>query len=206
MTKCRPESKRRTIMKTHRFLLSIVLLSISTVAFAQSETQKPSDAQKSFDAMKALAGSWEGRATLDPPMPQMSGDKANVHVSLRVTSRGNALVHEMQESGTPLDAARYDHPVTMFYVDADQLNLVHFCDAGNRPRMTGKVSADGKKVEFEFLDLSGGNQHGHMYHAVFTIIDANHHTEDWTFMMPGDKPMHGRLDLHRSKPQETASR
>ncbi|HEX7287796.1 MAG TPA: hypothetical protein VF532_16530 [Candidatus Angelobacter sp.] len=199
-------------MKTHRFLLSVVLLTISTVALAQSQAQKsadaqkPSEAQKSFDAMKALAGSWEGRATLDPPMAQMSDDKAGVHVSLRVTSRGHALVHEMQESGTPLDPARYDHPVTMLYVDGDRLLLTHFCDAGNRPRMTGKVSADGKKIEFDFLDLSGGNQHGHMYHAVFTIIDADHHIEEWTYMMPGDKPMHGRLDLHRSKPQETASR
>ena len=38
-------------------------------------------------------------------------------VSLRVTSRGNALVHEIQEAGTPLDATKYDHPVTMFYVE-----------------------------------------------------------------------------------------
>ncbi len=42
-----------------------------------------------------------------------------------------------------------------------------------------------------------------MDHAVFTIIDANHHFEDWTYMMPGDKPMHARFDLTRtiSKPK-----
>jgi len=28
-----------------------------------------------------------------------------------------------------------------------------------------------------------------MHHAVFTVIDANHHTEDWTYMTPGDKPV-----------------
>jgi hypothetical protein len=194
-------------MKSHRFLVSIVLLSISTVAFAQSEAQKPpSEAQKSFDVMKSLAGSWEGVVKLDPPMPQMSGDKANVHVSLRITSKGHSLVHEMQEAGTPLDATRYDHPVTMFYLDGDQLNLVHYCDAGNRPRMTGKVSADGKKVEFDFLDLSGGNQHGHMYHAVFTSIDADHHIEDWTYMMPGDKPMHAHMELRRTKQTQASAR
>ena len=189
-------------MKSLRFMLFVVLLSLSAVAFAQSEAQKPdaqkSEAQKSFDAMKLLAGSWEGPVTLDPPQPEMSDGKP-VHVSLRVTSRGHALMHEMQEAGTPLDSARYDHPVTMLYVDGDRLLLTHYCDAGNRPRMTGKVSPDGKKVEFEFLDLSGGNQHGHMYHAVFTSIDANHHTEDWTYMMPGDKPMHAHMDLQRTK-------
>jgi hypothetical protein len=118
-----------------------------------------------------------------------------MQLSLRVTSRGNALVHEMQEAGKPLDATKYDHPVTMFYVDGDRLTLIHYCDAGNRPHMVGKLSPDGKKVEFEFVDLSGGNEYGHMYHAVFTLVDANHHIEDWTYMMPGDKPMHAHMDL-----------
>jgi hypothetical protein len=87
----------------------------------------------------------------------------------------------------------------MLYLDGDRLLLTHYCDAGNRPRMTGTVSPDGKKVEFEFLDVAGNTQYGHMHHAVFTVIDANHHIEDWTYMMPGDKPVHAHLDLTRSQ-------
>jgi len=169
-----------------------VLIWLATGAFGQS------DAQKSFERLKTLAGAWEGPVTVAPPTPEMSSDKP-VHVSLRVTSRGNALVHEMQEAGTPPDAGNYDHPVTMMYLDGERLDLVHYCDAGNRPRLVARQSSDGKKVEFDFLDLSGGNQYGHMYHAVFTIIDATHHLEDWTFLMPGDKPMHAHFDLHKAK-------
>ncbi len=134
------------------------------------------------------------------PVEVESGHKP-LHVSMRVTSRGNVLVHEFQEAGTPLDCAKYDHPVTMLYVDvdADRLTLVHYCDAGNRPRMTGKMSPDGKTVEFDFADVTGSMKYGHMHHAVFTIIDANHHTEDWTYMMPGDKPVHAHFDLQRTK-------
>jgi hypothetical protein len=179
-------------MKSIRFLASVVLLVLSTVAFAES------DAQKAFDKLKTMAGSWEGPVTVVPPQPDMTSDKP-LHVSMRVTSRGNALVHEMQEAGTPDDPTKYDHPTTMVYVEGERLLLTHYCDAGNRPRMTGKVSPDGKTVEFEFLDLSGGNDYGHMYHAVFTWIDANHHTEDWTYMMPGDKPLHAHFDLQRTK-------
>jgi hypothetical protein len=187
-------------MKSHRFLLSVVLMSLSTVAFAQSDAQKstvapvPSPAQKSFATMKTLAGEWEGPVTVQDT-PEMSG--AKMHLSLRVTSRGNALVHEFQEAGTPLDATKYDHPVTMLYVEGEQLNLVHYCDAGNRPRMTGKMSPDGKTVEFEFADISG-NAAYHMHHAVFTFIDADHHTEDWTFMMK-DKAIHAHFDLKRAQ-------
>jgi hypothetical protein len=191
-------------MKSFRTMLVVALITISAVLIlvastaAQSGASTQTGAQMSFDTLKTLAGSWEGPVTVTPPMPEMSMDKP-VHVSLRVTSRGNALVHEMQEAGTLEDPNRYDHPVTMFYLDGDRLLLTHYCDAGNRPRMAAKASPDGKTVEFDFVDLSGGNQFGHMYHAKFTIIDANHHVEEWTFLMPGDKPMHARMDLQKTK-------
>ena len=85
----------------------------------------------------------------------------------------------------------------MLYVDGGQLNLIHYCDAGNRPHMVGKMSPDGKTVEFTLVDISGSTEPGHMHHAVFTYIDASHHTEDWTYMMPGDKPIHAHVDAHR---------
>jgi hypothetical protein len=127
------------------------------------------------------------------------GDNTLTDVSLRVTSRGNALVHEMKAAGTADDPTKYDHPVTMLYLDSGRLLLTHYCDAGNRPRMVARTSPDGKKVEFDFLDLSGGTQYGHMDHAVFTIIDANHHTEDWTYIMPGDKSVRAHMDMQRTK-------
>ncbi|PYX56597.1 MAG: hypothetical protein DMG73_15070 [Acidobacteria bacterium] len=166
-------------------MLSVVLISLSTVAFAQSDAKKPvaqSDAQKSFDKLKTLAGSWEGHGTTTPPSPEMPDF---MQVSLRVTSTGNALLHEMKGKGKP--------------VDGDRLLLTHYCDAGNRPRMAARVSPDGKTVEFDFVDVAGSTQYGHMHHALFTIIDANHHIEDWTYIMPGDKPMQAHMDLQRIK-------
>lgn len=190
-------------MKPLCLTLFVAVLSL-TVAFAQSDMHKseekpaPSEAQKSYDTMKTLAGSWEGSVTLNPLMPGMKEQPIKpLHVTMRVTSRGNALVHEMQEAETPLDPAHYDHPVTMIYLDNEQLNLVHYCDAGNRPHMVARSSPDGKKIEFDFVNLSGGDKYGHMYHAVFTLLGANHHVEDWTYMMPGDKPMHAHMDLQR---------
>lgn len=172
-------------MNYPRFMLPVVLISLCAVAFAQT------DAQKSFDKLKTLAGSWEGRVTTVPPQPDIEGKLMTA--SLRVTSMGNAIVHEMTGAGRP------DDPITMLYLDGDRLLLTHYCDAGNRPRMTGKISPDGKSVEFEFLDVAGGTQYGHMHHAVFTAVDANHHIEDWTYMEPGDKAVHAHFDLQRMK-------
>jgi len=169
----------------------VVLMFLSSVAFAQS------DAQKSFDKLKTLSGSWEGQVTTVPQKAEMEG--ALLQLSLRVTSRGNALVHEMREAGKPDDPNRYDHPVTMLYLDSDRLYLTHYCDAGNRPRMVATTSPDGKIVQFDFVDVAGSTEYGHMHHAVFTFVDANHHTEDWTYMEPGDKPVHAHFDLQRTK-------
>jgi hypothetical protein len=182
--------KENTYMKS-RIALSLVLVLMAATAFAADTTAAQSDAPKSFATLKTLAGSWEGRVTTVPPSPEMDGK--TVQASLRVTSMGNAIVHEMTGAGRP------DDPITMLYLDAGRLLLTHYCDAGNRPRMVARTSADGKTVEFDFLDVAGGTQYGHMDHAVFTVIDANHHTEDWTYMEPGDKPMHAHIELQRSK-------
>ena len=189
-------------MKSLRYMLPVVLLALLTMVSAQSDMHKsvdkpaPSEAQKSFATMKTFAGEWEGPVAV-PEMPEINSLK--LHVAVRETSRGNALVHELQEANTPLDPAKFDHPVTMIYVDGDKLNLIHYCDAGNRPHMVGKTSPDGKTVEFDFVDISGSTEKGNMQHAVFTYIDANHHTEEWTYLMPGNKPIHAHFDLQRTK-------
>jgi hypothetical protein len=164
-------------MKSRHLLLSAALIGLTTVAFAQS------GAQKSFDQMKSLAGSWQGTVDGKP-----------MQVSLRVTSMGNALIHEMKMDG------RADDPITMLYVDGERLLLTHYCDAGNRPRMAATMTPDGKTVDFHFLDVANYNskQGGYMQHAVFTTLDANHHTEDWTYLAQG-KLVNAHLDLQRTK-------
>jgi len=176
-------------MRSLRFLLPVVLMSLSTLAFVQTAPQ--SDAQKSFEKLKTLAGTWEGRVQTVPPEADIEGKP--MQITLRVTSMGNAIMHEARGAGRP------DDPITMLYLDGDRLLLTHYCDAGNRPRMVGKVSPDGKTVDFDFLDVAGSTQYGHMHHGRFTFIDANHHTEDWTYMQPGDKPVQAHFDLQRAK-------
>src|SRR5438093_12437820 len=82
-------------------------MSLSAMAFAQSDAHKldepktlapKSEAQTSFDTMKTLAGDWEGPVKTDMPVAAKVDIKP-LHVSMRVTSRGNVLVHEFQEAG-----------------------------------------------------------------------------------------------------------
>jgi len=180
-------------MKAISFVTCALMLCVST---AKPDAQQAS-AQLAFARLKTLAGTWKGQAAMGP-QPGMS---APVRVSLRVTSGGDALMHEMVPQGRSDDPSRGDDdPVTMLYIDGDRLMLTHYCDsAHNRPRMVGKLSPDGKTVEFDFLDVSGGTTSGHMSRAVFTIIDADRHTEDWTYTSSAGKPNQAHIDVVRAK-------
>ena len=171
--------------------LAILIILVATAAVAlPQQMQMPmpktagpqSDAQKAFEKMKTLAGSWQGSVVGMP-----------VQVTIRVTSSGNAILHEGTSSGMK------DNPITMLYVDSDRLLLTHYCDSGNRPRMQGKLSPDGKTVTFDFLDVSGNAQRFLMHDAAFTLIDANHHIEEWTYILSGKPPIRGRGEFQRTK-------
>ncbi len=183
-----------TSLKTRavQVLASTLLITLSTAAFAQSNHPQ-STAQNTFAQMKTLTGEWQGKVTTTPAAMGHDMEGSVFHVTLRTTSSGNAILHEVKATGMK------DNPITMLYLDGDRLMLTHFCDAGNRPRMVAHTSPDGRSIEFDFLDLSGPTSDGHMNRAVFTFVDANHHTEDWTYVLPNNTPVVAHFDLTRAQ-------
>lgn len=167
-------------MKALPFVAIAGLLLFSGGVFAQS------GAEKSFDQLKALAGSWEGA---------VDGMPMRANVTLRVTSMGNTLMHEMKMTGRP------DDPISMFRLDGGHLEMTHYCDAGNQPHFVATVSPDGKTFTFDFVSVDNlhPGQGGRMQHVVFTIVDADHHTELWQFAGESGKMMGARMDLKRVK-------
>jgi hypothetical protein len=92
-----------------------------------------------------------------------------------------------------------EHMISMIHMDGpNRLMLTHYCGAGNQPRMNATTSADGKTITFEFFDGTNIGESGHMQRVVFTMVDANHHTEDWTFNAGQGKEMKEFFDLRRS--------
>jgi hypothetical protein len=181
----------RTANLLPAILICLMVLMGRGTAVAQTMSQPTnaaasSDAQKAFEKMKPLAGSWQGTIMGIP-----------INLTIRLASSGTAIVHEGNR-GAGGQPGPPDQEITMFYLDGDRLLATHYCDAGNRPRFEGKLSPDGKTIEFSFLDVVGSTQGGLVKRMAFTIVDANKHVLELTFVLPDRKPMQLRGEFQRT--------
>ncbi len=166
-------------MKLFRRIIApaAILMAVLCASVALAE----SDAHKTFDMLKGMEGNWVGKNSQGQPL----------EVTFRMTAGGSALMSESHGKGP-------ENMITMFHMDGDRLVMTHYCGAGNQPRMK-VISSDAKSVSFEFFDGTNiGPGDGHMQHATFTQLDANHHSEEWVFLNHG-KEMKELFSLERVK-------
>lgn len=159
-------------------LLSLVFLAAAALTATSALAQ--TDAQRAFATIKSMPGSWEGKTVNGQP----------VQVNYKVTAGGSAVMSEILGK---------EDMITMFHLDgSDKLLMTHYCGAGNQPRMQATMSPDGKTITFDFVDATNlaSSEAGHMHRMVLTLIDDNHHTEEWTFIDHG-KEMKEFFDLRR---------
>jgi hypothetical protein len=158
-------------------ILFTTVAAFAAAAFSQETTKNvvaPTDAQKAFEKLNSLSGSWQGTIMGIP-----------IKFTIRAASGGTAILQE----GVTTKGPTPDHEITMFYIEGDRLLATHYCDAGNRVKLKGKISPDGKSVEFSFLDVAGSTKNGLVKRVLFTIVDANKHVERFTFVMANGKPI-----------------
>jgi hypothetical protein len=175
----------KTLIRT---LTLVICLLAQTAVVAQDNPPKPattpSAAKTTLEKLKTLAGSWQGKI-MDIP----------ISFSIRAASSGTAVVHEGNtEGGGPPN-----HEITMFYIDGERLLSTHYCDAGNRSHLEGKMSPDGKTIKFSFLEVVGSKKGGYLKDMAFTLVDADHHVLEVNFVMPNGKEIPLRGEFTRTK-------
>ena len=154
--------------------LILAAIALSTVcALAQT------DAEKAFAAIKNMPGTWEGTSAEGP-----------VKVTFKVTGGGSSVMSEILGKEDMISMINLDGP--------NRLLLTHYCAMGNQPRMAASVSPDGKTFTFTYVDATNlaTPDSGHMQRMTLTLLDENHHTEEWVFADHG-KEHKVLFDLHR---------
>jgi hypothetical protein len=158
----------------------LFLVFLAAAALTATSALAQTDAQRAFATIKSMPGSWEGKTLNGQP----------VQVNYKVTAGGSAVMSEILGK---------EDMITMFHLDGpDKLLMTHYCGAGNQPRMQATISPDGKTITFDFVDATNlaSSEAGHMRRMVLTLIDDNHHSEEWSFIDHG-KEMKEFFDLRR---------
>jgi len=159
--------------KRMRTLILAAIALSAACAVAQTETEK------AFAAIKNMPGTWEGTSIEGP-----------VKVTFKVTGGGSSVVSEILGKEDMISMIHMDGP--------NRLLLTHYCAMGNQPRMEASVSPDGKTFTFTYVDATNlpTPDAGHMQRVILTLLDDNHHTEEWVFADHG-KEHKVVFDLHR---------
>ena len=120
----------------------------------------------------------------------MKGESVEDIFSL--TAGGTAVMAE--------DKMGAEEMLSLFYVDGDRLLMTHFCPSGNQPRMQATISPDLKTISFDFLDATNlpNRQAGHMHRATYIFSDADHYSQEWTWMQDS-KSTTFRSEMQRKK-------
>ena len=135
----------------------------AAILMAAGAAQAGSSAADDWRKLESLVGSWQG-----------TGDGQPITVSYVLVSNGTALMET-------LNAGHDANMVTMYTRDGAVLRATHYCSMGNQPRMRAQASADGKSIDFQFVDASNVKDSSEvMQRLVVTFIDASHFHQQWT--------------------------
>jgi len=165
---------------TRSLVLCLVLLSSST----STAEPAPEAARAAFERFKGLEGKWKGKSTKG----------WEEESSFRTIAGGSAVL------STSFDAHPNQTMATIFSLDGDRLQLVHYCMAKNAPRLRAtRIEDGGRTVHFTFVD--GGNladrNRGHMDRAVYRFGDDGTVTAQWTWYEKGQERWMEEIELSR---------
>jgi hypothetical protein len=169
------------LKSTLRIFATLIMLAI----IASTQSLKPVESTNpGFAKLQSLAGEWEGGAVHDgKPLPATT--------TFRLVSDGAAIMDDLAP-GTPHEM------ITMFYVDGSDLLATHYCSHHNQPRLRALPVSDPNVLEFAFKDATNLKSPAdpHMTALRITLIDSNHHLEEWTATANG-QPVTLTFDFHR---------
>jgi len=148
-------------------LAAVVMVTGAGRAPAANEKAKSAAA---FEKLISLVGEWEGMSSA-----------GHVRATYTLVSGGTALMERLQSGSEP-------EMITLYTLDGDHLNIIHYCSEGNQPQMrTASVTEPAGPLMFKVTQVTGlkSPEDGHMTGLVLTMPDRDHFTQEWTYLNKG---------------------
>jgi hypothetical protein len=168
------------------FVLAVLVAVVFPVLAAQAQPAKEDSGVAAFARLKALEGTWVGRAG------EAGGETIDATASYRVTSGGSAVM-ETLFPGTPHEM------VTMYTLDRGVVVLTHYCTMGNQPRMRARRGGSPDELVFDFA--GGANidpkRDGHMHDLRLVFVGTDHIRGEWRSWKDGKPGGTAAFDMTR---------
>ena len=105
-----------------------------------------------FEKMKGLQGKWA---------IQSQGKTLSIQMSYEVGSKGSIVTEQ------------FGKELSVFYRDGDSLAMIHFCNAGNQPRLRLTEGGQPGILEFEMFDITNLKEPGasHVQRIIYKFVD-----------------------------------
>jgi hypothetical protein len=147
--------------------VSLTLALIAAVAVPALSANEKAKSAAAFEKLISLVGEWEG-----------TNSAGSVKAIYTLVSGGTALMERLQSGNEP-------EMITLYTLDGDHLNIVHYCSEGNQPQMrTATVTEPTGPLMFKVTQVTGLKSpgDGHMTGLVVTMADRDHFTQEWTYL------------------------
>jgi hypothetical protein len=144
-------------------LYSVFLIFFLAGGAMASEAADSVDAEAAWQILKdGLVGEWQGKI-LHSAEP--------VEASFYLTGNDSAIVEYIGRPQRPAASMS-----TVYHLADEHLQLTHYCSMQNQPRLrAASISADGKTINFELLDVTNltrsGNRYTHKMQISFPAPD-----------------------------------
>jgi len=138
----------RTFAMTNLVKIGLLCLAI----YASSATLGTSE--KAFEIFKGLQGTW---AILS------EGKTLRIQMSYEVASNGSIVTEQ------------FGRELSVLYLDRGSVQMIHFCNAGNQPRLKLKDGGRPDLLTFEIFDITNlkSTNTAHVEKIIYKIISAN---------------------------------
>jgi hypothetical protein len=146
--------------------LGLILLSTAPCTTANEKGKSAA----AFEKLISLVGEWEGTNT-----------QGHVKATYTLVSGGTALMERLQSGAEP-------EMLTLYTLDGDHLNIIHYCSEGNQPQMrTATITEAVGPLAFKVVQVTGlkSPDAGHMTGLVLSMPDHDHFTQEWTYLNKG---------------------
>jgi len=146
------------------------------------------DSKAAFERLKALAGSWEGKAGHGAEL------QPGATVRWENISNGTAVM-ETLFPGTPHEMR------SVYFLDGGELVLTHYCAMGNQPKMRLSPASTDRTLVFDF---AGGTnvdpaKDAHVHSGKITVASPDALEAEWTVWAGGKQTGANRFVLARKK-------